>query len=345
MYEHADQSYLKRPKFMVPEVFQRTMEVARRYSEQHQNRKIGLTFHGGEPTLVGLGNFVWMLETAHRIMGSSLGCVSLQTNAILLTSEWAETLREWGVVVGVSLDGPPEIHDKARVRHDGGGSYRDTIRGLRALQAAGVNAGVLCVVDPMASGRDIYRHFLSLDVKVMDFLLPDVTHDSMERCFPNVKGSRRVYRYLREIFDEWISADDPEFRIRIFWNFLRQFVGSTPENDAFGNLGMSYLVIESDGDIEALDALKVCAPGANALGANIMNGGFGSLAGAPAVLRQAISGDIPLASKCMACREKTTCGGGYLPHRYSEAAGFNNPSVWCDDIFALLSHIRRSMIL
>ena len=79
---------------------------------------------------------------------------------------------------GVSLDGPPEIHDLVRVDHAGNGSYDKTIEGLRRLTEAGLDPGLLCVINPRHSGLAIYRHFCSLGIKRLNFLLPEVTHDS-----------------------------------------------------------------------------------------------------------------------------------------------------------------------
>jgi uncharacterized protein len=345
MYNHVDKSYQSRPKFMEPQIFDKVLEAAREYSQRRNGRQISLTFHGGEPMLVGPARFNMMLERAHKVMGSSLGRISIQTNAILADQRWAALFRDWNILVGVSLDGPKEVHDRWRVRRDGGGSHDHTVRGIRAFQDAGVEVGILCVIDPSADGLDIYNYFLSLGLRSMDFLLPDVTHDTRETFFPGAYGRRNLSRYLISVFDSWISRDDPEIRIRIFWNFLRHFLGSTPETDAFGNLGMSYLVIESDGQIEALDALKVCAPGISSTGLNVIKDDFEALSRAPHALKEAISGTVPLSAKCTVCSERKICGGGYLPHRFSAARGFDNPSAWCEDIFEVLAHMRKKLDL
>lgn len=53
------------------------------------------------------------------------------------------------------------------------------------------------------------------------------------------------------------------------------------------------------------------------------------------------SSHLKLAKKCIACPIKETCGGGYLPHRYSTINGFNNPSVYCEDLLKLITHVQN----
>jgi uncharacterized protein len=145
------------------------------------------------------------------------------------------------------------------------------------------------------------------------------------------------------VFDAWFAEDNPEVRVRLFWGLIRALLGGEHESDMFGNPLMSYLVIETNGTIEALDALRVCDQGIAASGLNVFEHGFDDLAlGLPLVHRFVHEG-IPLSLQCAACAESATCAGGYLPHRYARANGFDNPSVWCADILKLIAHIRRRL--
>src|SRR5207244_593271 len=101
-----------------------------------------------------------------------------------------------------------------------------------------------------------------------------------------------------------------------------------------------YLVIETDGTMHALDALRACEDGITESGLNVFEHGFDDLDKGMPLLHELVSEGIPLCSTCTSCAERKVCGGGYLPHRYSSANGFDNPSAWCDDILKLLLHIR-----
>ncbi|HVG38600.1 MAG TPA: hypothetical protein VM870_04895 [Pyrinomonadaceae bacterium] len=107
---------------------------------------------------------------------------------------------------------------------------------------------------------------------------------------------------------------------------------------------MGYLVVETDGSIEALDALRVCEDGIARSSLNVLRNGFDDLHLGLPLVHQLIHQGVPLPAACQICPEKDVCGGGYLPHRYARANGFDNPSVWCADILKLITHIRRRIV-
>ncbi|HEX5707814.1 MAG TPA: radical SAM protein [Pyrinomonadaceae bacterium] len=339
MYNHEDQSFLSRPRFMSEETFDQLLLRVREYCDRHASR-MRLVFHGGEPTLIGPARLEKMAERAREVLGERLDGLGMQTNATLINEEWLDVMRRQGVKTGVSLDGDADVHDLVRVDHGGRGSHAATLKGLRLMQEANLLGGILCVINPGQSGLDTFRYFRSLGLKTIDFLLPDVSHDNKKQLYGG-HGPTPVADYLIPIFDEWFDADDPEVRLEVFRGLLKGIMGGRSSTDAFGNPLMSYLIIETDGAIQAVDTLKVCEEGLTDSGLNIFEHGFDDLAeGMPLVHRMVHEG-LPLSAQCRACPEEATCGGGYVPHRYSRARGFDNPSVWCEDILKVVTHIRR----
>ena len=298
-----------------------------------------ITFHGGEPTLIGAGRFDELASRATSRLGNRLAALGIQTNATLVDDVWVDALRRHQVSVGVSLDGPPDIHDETRVDHAGRGSYDATVAGLRRLQDSGLAPSVLCVINPRVSGLRVYRHFRSLGITRMNFLFPDISHDT-KTLFYGDCGLTPVADYLIPIFDEWMREDNPGVFIRLFWGLLRMLLGGKGETDMFGNLLMSYLVVETDGSIEALDALRVCESGLGRSGLNVLRNDFDDLNLGLSLVDRLVHEGIPLSAQCRICPELAICGGGYLPHRYARANGFDNPSAWCADILKLLRHMR-----
>ena len=201
----------------------------------------------------------------------------------------------------------------------------------------------MCVINPNHKGLEVYQHFRTLGASSIDFLWPDVTHDSRHQFYPQL-AETPIADYLIPIFDTWYAQDDPDVHVRLFWSILKQMMGGEPECDVFGNLPMSYLVIESDGDIEALDALKVCQPGITKAGLSITVDQFADLSHASPLVRQFVNDGMPPPSGCNGCHERSVCGGGYLPHRFSKARSFDNPSVWCRDILKLFGHMRFRLL-
>src|SRR2546428_165848 len=147
MYQHADQSFRLRPRFMADETFGWMLRRARDECARRHNQ-MSLVFHGGEPTLIGPARFARMAERARDVLGEALAYIAVQTNGTLLDQRWASVFRDFDVRVGVSLDGPPEINDRYRVDHHGHGSWARVRRGVDALRAEGIDPAVLTVVAP-----------------------------------------------------------------------------------------------------------------------------------------------------------------------------------------------------
>jgi uncharacterized protein len=96
--------------------------------------------------------------------------------------------------------------------------------------------------------------------------------------------------------------------------------------------------IDSDGSIEPVDSLKACDDGLTQMGLNIMTDPIEAVYDQP-IFQTAIAGQDGLCAKCKACPLHDVCGGGYLPHRYSRENGFDNPTVYCRDVWKLTTHI------
>jgi uncharacterized protein len=339
LYEHGDQTYQHRPKFMSEEIFDATLDVVGRWCDASPGRQMGLTFHGGEPTLIGPERFERLAHHASDKLGSRLSSLRMQTNGTLINQRWIQTLCRTRVHASVSIDGPPDVHDRDRVDRAGRGSYQAVVRGIRLLQDAGLSPGALAVVMPGQDGGRVYRHLRALGFTSIDMLLPDVTHDSRNLWYGNC-GSLPVAQYLIPAFDAWFDEDDPKVTLRIFYGLLRRMLGGPLMSDTFGNPILSYLIIETDGSIQPNDALRSCQNGITLTDANVREQGFEALHRTAPLAHQLLTDGLPLSDTCRNCAEVAVCGGGYAPHRYAQRNGFDNPSVWCADIMELLSHMR-----
>jgi uncharacterized protein len=342
IYNHEDRTYLHRPRLMTDAVFDATIHRIHEYCAGRPGHSISITFHGGEPTLIGATRFGVLVTRAKERLGPALRSLSIQTNATLIDASWAICLRDHQVSVGVSLDGPAAVHDAVRVDHRGRGTHAKTIRGLLRLREAGIEPKVLSVINPGHDGLAVYRHFRDQEITWMDFLPPDVSHDNKQSLYGRF-GRTPVADFLLPIFDHWFREDNPAIVIGIFVDLLQRLMGGPGRSDGFGNPLMPYLIVETDGAIEGLDVLRVCDEGLTASGLNVLHHGFDELRrGLPLVYR-AVHQGFRLCKMCQACEYHTVCGGGYLPHRYSRVNGFDNPSVWCNDIMILLHHMRDAV--
>jgi uncharacterized protein len=266
---------------------------------------------------------------------------TIQTNGTLLDEEWIEAFRRHDVTVGISTDGPREINDKFRVDHAGRGSYDRTLNGIVLARGAGIRLYLLCVVQPHQDGLRIHRHLMSLGVSRISYLLPDHSHETLPGL-RQLQGETPCADFLIPIFEDWWRNGDVDTRIGLFWSISRLILGGEDDSDIFGNRPLQTVFVETDGGIEGLDVLRVCENGMTATGLNVHHHGFDKLREIPLHGASIFSG-LDLPTDCRGCPEQNTCGGGYLPHRYSKQQMFDNRSIWCADILRLFGHIRERL--
>ena len=342
MYQHGDNSFLTRPKFMSDDVFSNVLRRMRDYCELRPTHKMQINLHGGEPTLLGVERLDAMASMAKRELGPRLAGIVMQSNGTLIDEACIEVLKKHNIQTSISIDGPAHIHNLVRVDHRGQGSHDAVMRGLHLLQATDLFGGVICVINPARSGVECYRFLRSEGVKRMNFLFPDVTHETKASLYGDF-GETPVADYLIPVFDEWYNEDDPDVRVRFFWSLVRLILGGRATVDSLGNPRMSYLIIESDGSIQALDTLRICEEGLPDTGLNVATHGFDDLEMGSPLAHKLVHQGIPCCAICRNCSEHATCGGGYIAHRYSRHNGFDNPSAWCADILKLFQHVRHAV--
>ncbi len=176
----------------------------------------------------------------------------------------------------------------------------------------------------------------------MDFLLPDVSHDNKSRLY-GALPPRPVSRYRLSVFDAWMAEDDTQVSVRFFRDLIQRIIGVRGVTDSFSGGRSGYVIVDTDGEIEANDALRVCSDGISRSTINVNFQGFDDLALGNPFVHQAVTEGFGLPRDCQPCPERDLCGGGYLPHRYSKERGFDNPSVWCEDLLEIFAHVRRPL--
>jgi uncharacterized protein len=130
--------------------------------ESHQTREITIAFQGGEPTLMGVEFYRRLVAKAKELAGPQrILEFTLQTNGTLLDDEWCEFLPAEQVLVGLSIDGPPAMHDAYRVDKQGRPTYERVKAAWELLQRHNVATNVLCSVHAAnaAHGLEVYKHF------------------------------------------------------------------------------------------------------------------------------------------------------------------------------------------
>lgn len=343
VYNKGDRSWRSKPPLMSDTTFDATLKRVREHCLLVGQKSVNFVFHGGEPMLLGPTRFAKWCERAQKVL-DDVADVSflIQTNGTLIDNDWAAVLSRYCVRVGVSVDGPPQVHDAFRVDHYGRGSYRAVARGIDTLHAANMSFGINCTLPFGADPIKVHRHFVALGANAISYAFPDFTHDTIAPLRRNF-GPTPCADFLIPIFNDWWVNSTLKLQIREFWAMSRAILGGTSRLDYIGSGKYGYIFVESDGTIEGLDHLRICDESLYRTDKNVNNASFVDVLQPEFVHTQLLTGSVPIPRDCATCQERDTCAGGYLPHRYSHARRFENPSVWCEDLLALFAHLRAKL--
>ncbi len=348
VFKRADRSWVDQPSFMTSEIWQTLARKIANYALKHQLQSIGVNLHGGEPLLFGKKQTELLLHDFHSILGNEGINVSygLQTNGTLLDQEWLDIFRRFSVRIGISIDGNQATHDRNRKYPSGQGSYVAVRKAIDLCLSTEKNrevfSGILAVINIESNPVSTLHDFLDMGVNNVDFLLPDSNYSS----YPPGKRDFTDTLYgdwLIAMFDEYLRINDPDISIRIFDVLMTLCLGYKHYMDAFGITPIEILVVATNGDLHALDSLRASVP--TYLGANILTDDLEYTTVNESKLGRIQAGGYQsLCNKCKDCLMVNVCGGGYLPHRYSNTREFDNPSIYCADLYKLIEHIKSKLI-
>jgi len=213
-------------------------------------------WQGGEPTLCGLDFFkrVVDLQSTYGRPGQSVSN-GLQTNALLLTPQWAEFLREYRFLLGVSLDGPAEYHDHYRTFPDGRPTHQRVLDALHMLQEHQVEFNILTVVNRYNAdhGVEIYDYLVDQGFTFLQFI-PCVEIDpNTGRVTDFSVTPEQFARFLCGVFDRWYNYGQPIVSVRDFEATLAAYLGQESTVCCYQKECGGYLVVEYNGDVYPCD--------------------------------------------------------------------------------------------
>jgi uncharacterized protein len=230
--------------------------------EAHPGPDVTIAWQGGEPTLMGVDFFRRAIALAKQLRrpGQRLHH-TIQTNGTLLTDEWCELFVEHHVLVGISIDGPPELHDRYRVDKRGRPTSSKVLKGLHLLQDHGVDFNVLCTVNAANQdhGRAVYRWFRDeLGAHFIQFI-PIVERDNDTGFQEGDRVTDRSVepdgfgRFLIEVFDEWVVRDVGRVFVQAFDAALASWLHLPASMCVFAETCGNALALEHNGDLYSCD--------------------------------------------------------------------------------------------
>lgn len=343
VYHHADQSYLFQPLLMSEQVVRAAAERIQEHRTTAAHPYVHIYLHGGEPLLFGKERLAHFARTFAEVLGEDYH-LGLQTNGVLLDEEWVELLDQFNIGVGISIDGPALHHDRNRVDHRGAGSHARVERAVRLLQSSEAGRrifqGVIAVIDLACPPETLYAYFRGLGLLKFNILLPD---NNWEYLPPIPMDSVASYgEYLTRFFNCWLEEDNPEVKIAFIENAVRLLLGQKITDAFWGLEPVRVAVIETDGSLEPVDYLKICAEGITKQGLNILHDPVKRLV-QTGIMNSLLEPDRHLCETCQSCEWKKVCGGGALPHRFRTLNRFDNPSVYCTELQYFLTHMQVAL--
>ncbi len=243
-------------------------------------REVTVAWQGGEPTLMGLPFFRRSVELTgrHRRPGQRI-VYTIQTNGTLIDDEWAAFFAEHGFLVGLSVDGPAELHDAFRVDKGGKGSFGRVMAGLAALRRHNVEWNALTTVHAanQGSGREVYR-FLRDDcgARYLQFIpiVERVTEQTLAVAnagWGQRAKDRPLYRqdgalvtdrsvspqgygrFLIDVFEDWVRRDIGAVYVQMFDVALANWHGEPPGLCVHSETCGRALALEHNGDVYSCD--------------------------------------------------------------------------------------------
>ncbi len=292
-----------------------------------------LVFHGGEPLLFPKRRFVELQEKLLEIEDRT-GCQisrGVTTNGILVDQQWCDILKRYDVGVTVSLDGPPEIHDKHRIDFKGQGTHTDVLRGIACLRANGIEPGLISVCNPLMDPEQILSYVVEdLGIKHFDILPPDATHSD---------NPHQIGDYFVKLFDVWFDKYAAQgVRISTLDAMIQGLVGNLSVSDTIGLGPIETVTLMTDGSLEPLDVLRIAGDGSTKTDSNVLKNALQHVQN-DARWREAFEASLHPCDVCQSCEFLEPCGGGHLAQRWSPERRFDNPSVYCDSWKQIFNHI------
>ena len=239
------------------------------YIEAQTMNEVVFTWHGGEPTLRPLSFYQKAVELQKKYAGGRIIHNSLQTNGTLLTDEWCRFLKENNWLVGISIDGPEELHDRYRRDSQGKPSWKRVMEGIRLLQHYGVEWNAMAVVNRYNADHPqaFYRFFKSIGCQYIQFtpiVERNVQHadgrhlasinDATDAPVTDFSVTPEQWgSFLCGLFDEWVKQDIGRVFVQIFDSMLANWVGVAPGTCIYAKECGHAGVMEFNGDVYSCD--------------------------------------------------------------------------------------------
>lgn len=310
---------------------QLTEVFIREYIQSQFGNEVNFTWHGGEPMIRPLSYYKKVVRWQRRYAEGKAILNCLQTNGTLLTPEWCRFLHDEGWLVGISIDGPQDMHDAYRMKRNGGPTWEKVMQGIEMLDRYEVEWNAMAVVNDITAARplDFYRFFRDeIECRYLQFT-PVVErirrHEDGRHLAHVMDGDEYAVApfsvtpeawgsFLCTMFDEWYNNDVGEMFVQTFEATLANWAGMTPGVCSLSDWCGHAAVMEHNGDIYCCDHFVFPE---YYLG-NIRNRGILDMLNSERQMAFADMKTKGLPTQCRQCRWQFACHGECPRNRFAK---------------------------
>lgn len=342
-----------------------TLEIViREYIEANDVEDVTFNWHGGEPLILGIDFYRKALELEKKYGEGKRVHNTIQTNGTLVNRDWAKFFRDNEFLVGISLDGPADIHDRYRKDKGNAPTFDKVVRGLDIMRNEGVEFNTMSTVNKASEGRglEVYQFLKSLGSRYMQFM-PVVEHvkwpvdasgnpkkgarpfivDPYEegaKISPWSVGDIAFGKFLCDIFDYWVRNDVGQYFVNQFDAALACWCGFQPGSCVSAKTCGGNSIIEHNGDVYPCDHFVYSK---YKLG-NVKTESLRGLMESPEQGLFGINKRNNLPSKCFKCDYLFACNGECPKHRFNVTEkGETGLNALCAGYYKFYSHIAPYM--
>ncbi len=339
-------------------------EVVREYITANDVPEVTFNWHGGEPLVLGIDFYKKAIEFEQKYAGGKIIHNTIQTNGTLLNREWTSLFRKHNFLVGISIDGPQDIHDRYRKDKGRNPTFDKVIRGIGLLYSAGVEFNTMSTVNKASEGRglEVYQFLKSIGSHYMQFM-PVLEHVKypLDKNGKPVKGARPFIvdphesgaqiapwsvsdvgfgKFMCDIFDYWVRNDVGRYYVNQFDATLANWYGVQPGTCVYAETCGGNSVIEHNGDLYPCDHFVY----PKYLLGNITEKSISDMMSSDLQVKFGIDKRNSLPSKCRRCEWLFTCHGECPKHRFnSTEAGETGLNALCTGYKMFYSHVAPYM--
>ncbi len=332
-----------------------------RYIQECPSDHVFFTWQGGEPLLAGRKFFEKAFALQSQYAQGKVIENAIQTNATLIDDKWCELFLKHKILLGVSIDGPAQMHDKYRKSKHGSGSHSEVMAGIEMLKRHGVEFNTLTCINESnyRYPLEVYNFLKEIGSTYMQF--SEVIETNPENTdFDNIPLSfepkpfslpAKAYGdFMGKIFKEWVHKDVDKIKIRQFESLISNALGLGHHSCVFENCCPDNFVLEANGDIyecdqavypkyrlanvlqmdkaEAMPPIP-CKVESVSGNASLSTAGGCSVAFKDLKASRLTAHKHQLSSDCKACKFLAYCNGGCIKHRIVNVGGVSK-TYFCE---------------